>query len=118
MDSFLERIQREGALDSRGVFTINVEKAQVKLSSFQLADFSQFPTFLLGAGQAANASQLLLTFPSLGGIGASRSTRIEFRNWTLDIEDLRLIGLESLKKETPRPIRYLATILSTLGANQ
>jgi len=116
MDSFLERIQREGALDSRGVFTINVEKAQVKLSSFQLADFSQFPTFLLGAGQAANASQLLLTFPSLGGIGASRSTRIEFRNWTLDIEDLRLIGLESLKKETPRPIRYLATILSTLGA--
>ena len=116
MDSFLERIQREGALDSRGVFTINVEKAQVKLSSFQLADFSQFPTFLLGAGQAAKASQLLLTFPSLGGIGASRSTRIEFRNWTLDIEDLRLIGLESLKKETPRPIRYLATILSTLGA--
>ena len=116
MDSFLERFQGEGCLDSRGVFTINLEKAQVKLASFQLADFSQFPTFLLGAGQAAKASQLLITFPSLGGIGASRSTRIEFRNWTLDIEDLRLIGLESLKKETPRPIRYLATILSTLGA--
>lgn len=116
MDSFLERFQGEGSLDSRGVFTINVEKAQVKLSSFQLADFSQFPTFLLGAARAAKASKLLLTFPALPGITTARSTRIEFTGWTLTAEDLRLIGLESLKNETPRSIRYLATVLSTLGA--
>ena len=115
MDSFLERFQGEGSLDSRGVFTINVEKAQVKLSSFQLASYSQFPTFLLGAGKAAGATGLSISFSGRDLLGKTQRTRIEFSGWSISPHELQSLGMETLKKETPRALRYLGTVLSTIG---
>ena len=115
MDSFLRQFQSDGTFDSRGVFTINAEKAQVKLSAYQLADFSQFPTFLLGAGTAAGARKLSISFPESGGLKKARTTKIEFAGWSLSADDLRIIGVETLKRDTPRALRYLATVISSIG---
>lgn len=109
MDAFLAQAQSEGVQDSRGVFTINAEKAEIKLAKFQIATLEHFPRFLLAAATAGGASGLRIRWKS-------GKTAIEIYGWTISQADLQAIGMHSLKRETRRELRYLATVLSALGS--
>ena len=111
MDAFLQAAYSEGEHDSHGVFTINVEKAEVKLAEFQLAAASQIPMFLLAAGTQAGADCFRVSFPE------KSKTVIRYEGWELTAEDLRCIGMESLKAGTPLSLKYLGVAFSTLGAH-
>lgn len=114
MDAFLDQFESGGMRDSQGVFTIDAQKAQVKLAQYRLASLDQLPIFLLAAGDAAGASELKITFPSPDNF--RRTTRLEFLNWKLSSADLHLIGMSSLKADTPVHLKYLAAVLSTLSS--
>lgn len=111
MDAFLNAAYSEGSHDSHGVFTINVEKAEVKLAEYQLAAASQIPMFLLAAGTQAGAERFRVSFPE------GSKTVIRYEGWRLSAEDLRCIGMESLKRGTPLSLKYLGIAFSTLGAH-
>lgn len=111
MDAFLQAAYSEGAHDSHGVFTINAEKAEVKLAEFQLAAASQIPMFLLAAGTQARVARFRVSFPE------ESKTVIRYEGWELTAEDLRCIGMESLKRGTPLSLKYLGIAFSTLGAH-
>ncbi len=109
MDAFLSEARRAGSHDSHGVFTINADKAEVKIAKFQLAKTEQFPMFLLAAGTQAGAAGLEVTFPT------RQTTRIRFQNWSLSPSDLHYIGTQALREDTPLSYRYLAIAFSTIG---
>lgn len=109
MDAFLNEARSSGTHDSQGVFTINADKAEVKIAKFQLARTEQFPMFLLAAGTQAGAAGFEATFPSRG------KTRVRFRGWSLSPTDFHYIGTRSLKEGTPIAFRYLAIAFSTIG---
>ena len=91
------------------MFTINADKAEVKIAKFQLAKTEQFPMFLLAAGTQAGAAGLEVTFPT------RQTTRIRFQNWSLSPSDLHYIGTQALREDTPLSYRYLAIAFSTIG---
>jgi hypothetical protein len=109
MDAFLKEAAKHGTKDSRGVFTINAEKAEIKLAKYQLAGLAQFPMFLLAAGTAAGVSRFEVSFHG-------KKTRIRYEGWTLTSTDLHSIGMQALKKETSRPLRFLGIAFSTIGS--
>ena len=109
VDAFLSEARQAGSHDSHGVFTINADKAEVKIAKFQLAKTEQFPMFLLAAGTQAGATSLDVIFPT------PHTTRIFFKNWSLSPSDLHYIGTQALREDTPLSYRYLAIAFSAIG---
>jgi hypothetical protein len=112
VDAFLQHATESGRQDSAGIFTLDVRKAKLKLSEYQLLDFSaEFPKMLVSVAHAAGLESLVIREDEQYG---RPYTRVLFQGLTLTTDDIQTIGFLALKSDTPRHLRYLSYAISAL----
>lgn len=118
MDSFLSELGQDGEHDSRGVFTVDVTKAKLKLAEFQLASFSAVSKVFISFAVTAEATQLTsrqLGTEKLFGDDTRRSI-VVLDDLLLTPKDIEVVGYSALGGNSPKHLRYLATLLSTMAS--
>jgi hypothetical protein len=109
VDSFLEQLSSEGHKDSEGRFTLSLEHAREKLSTYLLESTEEYLLKLIQAGVAAGAKELELI---------SKATHVKFvmHGVSLNAADLAEILnhlLQPSQSPDARALRHLATAVNT-----
>lgn len=120
MDSFLSELNTAGEHESQGVFTINAEKAQIKLAQYQLGKLEDLSKILIFMATTFGCKVLTVETRSSKTpfSKAQHTTRITFTPLMLSYQDISTVGFQSLQREAPPRLRFLAIVLSTLCAHQ
>ena len=112
LDDFLQEQTAQGQQDSRGAFTVSMEKATWKLSQFRLADRSLFLLHLLACA-VANEANVFRANTSL----TSKKLSFYFDGHPFSAADLSLLSQPVMDGRRPQRLRELAIALSAASAD-